>query len=179
MRAMAAREAAKLEGRVELDAAYRGGERSGKTPFVAAVETTPERKPTRLRLAVVTGFGQRVIEPLAKAMLAPGSSIVSDGLRGWQAVTKAGCSHTAMATGSGKRAASWTSFQWVNTALGNLTTALAGTYHHVSPKHAQSYLTSFACRFNRRYQLDSIVERLAWAAIHTGPQPYRVVIADA
>src|SRR6059058_1508727 len=84
MRAMAAREAAKprLAGRVEVDDAYLGGERSGgkrgrgaagKTPIIAAVETTAERKPKRLRLAVVKGFGQRVIEQLAKAMLAPGS----------------------------------------------------------------------------------------------------------
>jgi hypothetical protein len=35
-------------------------------------------------------------------------------------------------------------------------------------QHAQSYLTSFADRFNRRHQLDSIVERLAWAAAHAG-----------
>ena len=82
-------------------------------------------------------------------------------------------------TGSGKRAASWTPFKWVNTTLGNIETALAGTYHHVSAKHAQAYLTSFAYRFNRRRQLDSIVERLAWAAVHTGPHPYRVVTADA
>ena len=82
-------------------------------------------------------------------------------------------------SGSGKRAAGWTPFRWVNTTLGNVKTALAGTYHHVSPKHAQSYLTSYAYRFNRRFQLDSIVERLAWAAVHTAPQPYRVVVADA
>ena len=53
------------------------------------------------------------------------------------------------------------------------------TYHHISAKHAQAYLTSFAYRFNRRFQLDSIVERLAWAAVHTTPQPYHTVIADA
>ena len=35
---------------------------------------------------------------------------------------------------------------WVNTALGNIKTALAGTYHHVSAKHAQRYLASFAWR---------------------------------
>jgi hypothetical protein len=59
-----------------------------------------------------------------------------------------------------------------NTTLGNVKTALAGTYHHVSPKHAQSYLTSYAYRFNRRFRLDSIVERLAWAAVHTArPSP--------
>ena len=84
-----------------------------------------------------------------------------------------------MVTGSGKRAAGWTPFRWVNTTLGNIKTALAGTYHHVSPKHAQSYLASFAYRFDRRYQLDSIVERLAWAATRTAPQPYRVITADA
>src|SRR5215213_9809142 len=51
--------------------------------------------------------------------------------------------------------------------------------NHVSAKHAQSYLTSFAYRFNRRFQLDSIVERLAWAATRTAPQLYRVIVADA
>src|SRR4030095_10000937 len=61
MRAMADREAEKpkLQGRVEIDDAYLGGARSGgkrgrgaagKTPIVAAVETTAERKPRRLKL---------------------------------------------------------------------------------------------------------------------------------
>ena len=190
MRAMAAREAGKpkLAGRVELDDAYLGGERSGgkrgrgaagKTPVVAAVETTPERKPRRLRLSVVKGFRKKEVEKLAKATIEPGSNVVSDGLSCWPAVEAAGCAHFPMITGSGKRAASWTPFRWVNTALGNIKTAIAGTYHHVSPKHAQSYLTSFAYRFNRRYQLDSIVERLAWAATRTAPQPYQLITADA
>jgi transposase-like protein len=189
MRAMAAREAAKpkLSGRVEIDDAYLGGERSGgkrgrgaagKTPIVAAVETTAERRPKRLRLTVVKGFRKREVEKLAKAAIEPGATVVSDGLSCWPAVEKAGCSHRPMVTGTGKRAANRTPFKWVNTTLGNVKTALAGTYHHVSPKHAQSYLTSYAYRFNRRFQLDSIVERLAWAAVHTAPQPYRVVVAD-
>ena len=58
-------------------------------------------------------------------------------------------------------------FQWVNTTLGNIKTAIAGTYHHVGAKRAPRYLASFAYRFNRRFQLDSIVGRLAWAAAHT------------
>ena len=46
-------------GRIEIDDAYLGGERNGgkrgrgspgKTPIVAAVETTPEGKPIRLKL---------------------------------------------------------------------------------------------------------------------------------
>ena len=147
--------------------------------MVAAVETTADRKPRRLRLSVVKGFRKREVEKLAKRDFAAGSNVVSDGLSCWPAAEKAGCRRFPMVTGSGKRAAGWTPFRWVNTTLGNIKAALAGTYHHVSPKHAQSYLASFAYRFNRRYQLDSIVERLAWAALRTAPQPYRVITADA
>jgi len=119
-------------------------------------------------------------EEIAKRDFAPGSTVVSDGLSCWPAVEEAGCEHFPIVTGSGKRAASWTPFRWVDTTLGNLKTAIAGTYHHVGAKHAQrSYLTSFAHRFNRRFRLDSILERLAWAAMRTAPQPYRVITADA
>src|SRR4051794_15193193 len=123
-------------------------------------------------------FRKREVEKLAKAAIEPGSTVVSDGLSCWPAVEKAGCQHFPIVTDSGKRAASWAPFRRVSTTLGNVKTALAGTYHHVSPKHAQAYLTSFAYRFDRRFQLDSIVERLAWAAVHTASQPYRVVVAD-
>ena len=128
---------------------------------------------------MVKGFRKREVERIARRDLAPGGTVVSDGLSCRPAVEKAGCSHRPMATGSGKRAASWTPFKWVNTCLGNIEAAIVGTCRHVSPKHAQAYLTSFAYRFNRRHQLDSIVQRLAWAAIRTAPQPYRVIIADA
>lgn len=143
------------------------------------METTPERKPRRLRLSVVKGFRKRAVEKLAKAAIEPGATVVSDGLSCWPAVEKAGCSHRPMVTGSGKRAAGWTPFRWVDATLGDIETATAGTCHHVSGKHAQSYLASYAYRFDRRRQLDSIVERLAWAAVRTAPQPYRVVTADA
>ena len=54
-----------LSGFIELYNAYVGGERTGdkrgrgaegKTPFVAAVETTSEGQPTRIKLSVVKGF---------------------------------------------------------------------------------------------------------------------------
>ena len=128
---------------------------------------------------MVKGFRKQEIEQLAKRDFAAGSNVVSDGLSCWPAVQAAGCDHFPMVTGSGKQAARCTPFQWVNTTLGNIKNSIAGTYHHVSAKHAQRYLSSFAYRFNRRFQLDSIVERLAWAAAHTAPHPYRVVIADA
>ena len=55
---------------------------------------------------------------------------------GMSSVEQAGCTHFPMITGSGSQAAKSAPYQWVNTALGNIKTALAGTYHHVSAKHA-------------------------------------------
>jgi ISXO2-like transposase domain len=153
--------------------------RPARRPSWPRWKTTADRKPKRLRLSVVKGFRKREVERLAKRDFAAGSTIVSDGLSCWPVVEKAGCAHFPIVTGSGKGAARWTPFRWVNTCLANIKTALAGTHHHVSAKHAQTYLASFAYRFNRRYHLDSIVQRLAWAAVHTSPQPYRVVTSDA
>jgi hypothetical protein len=72
----------RLSGRVELDDAYVGGERSGgkrgrgapgKTPFVAAVETTPEGKPVRLKLRRVASFCSHSMASFAKRSLDPTS----------------------------------------------------------------------------------------------------------
>ena len=77
---------------------------------MAAVETTAERKPRRLRLTVVRGFRKKEIEVLAKRDFAAGSNVVSDGLSCWTAVEQAGCTHFPMVTGSGPQAAKWVPF---------------------------------------------------------------------
>lgn len=82
-----------------------------------------------------------------------------------------------MLTGSRPNTARWVPFAWGNTAPGNINTALAATYHHASAKHARRNLTSFAWRFDRRYQLDTLTERLAYACGRTLPHPYRVMAA--
>ena len=123
---MQAREAEKpkLAGRVEMDDAYLGGQRSGgkrgrgaagKTPFVAAVETTAARKPRRLRLTVVKGFRKEEIATLAKRDLAAGSNVVTDGLPAWSAVIAAGAATTSR---SGHRAGWPNADKWVRFTLG-------------------------------------------------------------
>ena len=109
---MMERDASKhLSGRVELDDAYLGGERTGgkrgrgapgKTPFVAAVETTPEGKPVQLKLRRVASFCNHAISIFAKRSLDPSCAVVSDGLACFGAVTQAGCAHEVIITGSGR-----------------------------------------------------------------------------
>ena len=86
--------------------------------------------------------------------------------------------HTAIVTGSGKRAAQWSPFKWVNTTLGNVKAAITGTYRYVSPDHAGRYLASFAWRFNRRFQLTSLIPRLVHSAVRTAPLPYHQLVAS-
>ena len=49
----------------------RGRGAAGKTPFVAAVSTSPEGRPGKLKLAPVKGFRKREIARGAKHWLAP------------------------------------------------------------------------------------------------------------
>jgi transposase-like protein len=187
MQVMHEREAQKpLSARVEIDDAYLGGARSsgkrgrgaaGKTPVVAAVETTAERRPRKLKLLPVKGFRKKEVEKLARTHLVPKTTVVSDGLSCWAAVTEAGCRHFPMVTGSGRQAARWAPFKWVNTTLGNIKAAIVGTCRQIRPAHAARYLASFAWRFNRRFQLDSMLVRFVHSAARTKPMPYRILVA--
>jgi transposase-like protein len=173
-----------LSGRVEIDDAYLGGERTGgkrgrgapgKTPFVAAVETTPEGKPVRLKLGRVASFCGHAISGFAKRSLDPACAVVSDGLACFARVTDAGRTHQAIKTGSGPAAARTPAFKWVNTALGNIKAAITGTDRAISGTHVPRYLAEFEYRFNRRYDLAAMIPRLCWASVRTTPMPYRLL----
>lgn len=173
-----------LSGFIELDDAYLGGERTGckpgrgaegKTPFVAAVETTAEGRPTRIKLSVVKGFRSAELAHWSKQHLVAGSTVISDGLACFNAVTEAGCVHDKIVCGGGRASVEEPEFYWVNTVLGNLKSALRSTYHAVRPKYAQRYLAEFQYRFNRRVNLCSMFSRLIFIALRTLPMPERLL----
>ena len=100
---MLERNAAKrLGGSVQMDDAYIGGERSGKSgrgaagkpPFVAAVATTGDGKPDQIILRRVDGFRKLAIGKLASTALTGDANVVTDALACFTAVTTAGCTHT-------------------------------------------------------------------------------------
>lgn len=171
----------RLEGRVEIDDAYLGGEKPGKrgrgsenkTPFVAAVQTDAKGKPRLMRLMPVPGFTTEALKAWAERSLAPKAHVVSDGLWCFGAVTAiGGVAHERHVVGAGRQAVQRPEFRWVNTMLGNLKTALNGTYHAIDhAKYAHRYLAEFAYRFNRRYNLAAMVPRLLRAAVTTQPYP--------
>lgn len=180
MQAMMEREESKkLSGFIELDDAYLGGERSGKpgrgaahkTPFVAAVQTSSQHHPEQIKLHIVEGFRSTAIKAWAVQALTPGSTVISDGLACFNAVTEAGCFHDRLVCGGGKASVEEPEFYWVNTVLGNLKSALRSTYHSIKPKHAPRYLAEFQYRFNRRFDLGAMIGRLAYISLRTPPMP--------
>ena len=176
----------RLDERVEIDDAYPGGERTGhiyggrgpcgKTAFVAAVQTSADGQPRFMRLTPVAGFTNETIQDWATKSLAATAHVVSDGLHPFAQVTYTGATHERHVTGGGRQAAQTLQLRWVNTMLGNLKTALAGTYHSFDhAKYGARYLAEFAYRFNRRFDLAAMLPRLLRAAAQTRPLPLRVL----
>jgi transposase-like protein len=171
----------RLAGRIEMDDAYIGGEKPGKRgrgssnkiPFVAAVETTQDGRPMKIHLRRVRSFHKTEIARYAKSSLMAGSTVFSDGLYCFRAVTEAKCDHIAVVTGGGRKSAQHSSFKWVNTMLGNVKNSLLGTFHAIREKHVPRYLAEFEYRFNRRFDLPKMIERLLFVALRTPPMPYR------
>jgi ribosomal protein L37AE/L43A len=173
-----------LDGRVEMDDAYLGGERNGgkrgrgspgKMAIVVAVETTPSRKPIRVKIRRVKRFSKKHIEGLAAGILKRGAQVLTDGLGCFNGLKAAGCTHDVVISGPGRKSAQNPLFKWVNTTLGNIKSALDGTYRKVSEKHAPRSLAEFEYRYNRRYDLAAMMPRLGWAAARTPPMPYRLL----
>jgi hypothetical protein len=189
MHAMAEREGQhRLDGTVQLDDAYLGGERSGgkagrgsenKVPFVAAVSVDDQGHPQYVKLAPVSGFTLEAVGQWAQAALMPGTRVVSDGLGCFAAVTSAGCLHTPIVVGQ-RKPRELPEFTWVNTVLGNLKTMLSGAFHAFKyPKYAAGYLAAFAYRFNRRFDLRGLVARLIIDVSRCKPRAQRVVRGNA
>ena len=113
---------------------------AGKTPSVVAVSTGPEGQPRKLKLTSVKGYRER--ESGAKRWLAPGSQIVTEGLR-------------------------LGPFKWVNTTLSSIKSAISGTHRKLGPHHAQRYFVSFAWQPNRRFQLQTMISHFVRSAART------------
>jgi transposase-like protein len=182
-RARAVGDDAKLEGRIEMDVAYLGGARSGgktgrgcpgKKPIIVAVQTDDKGRPRRIKLRRVPRFKRARIKSLTERIIMPGSTVVTDGYQCFHGVKDAGCTHVRITTGCGPCAARHPAFRWVNTMLGNINSALLGTYRAIRKKHMVRYLAEFEWRFNNRFDLAAMIPALGRAAARSKPGHIRL-----
>lgn len=185
LRAMSERDACYvLQGMVQIDDAYFGGERPGgkagrgsenKVPIVAAISLNAAGHPIHAKISPVPGFTSEALAVWARQNLSSGCSVLSDGLACFRSVVAAGCSHTAEVTG-GRHPNELPQFRWINILLGNLKTSFSGTFHAFNfDKYAKRYLGGFCFLFNRRFKMAAMTERIANAVCVCKPCPERAL----
>jgi hypothetical protein len=163
-----------LSGNVQLDDAYSGGERrggkrgrgaSGKTPFVATVQTTNEGRPIVMRWSKITVFRKTEIAAWAQRHLHASNLVVSDSPRaphrhrdGWMQAGE------AIVTGGGPASVENEPFTRVNTLIGNVKNSIPGTCDGISGQHMPRHLAEFCYRFNRRFELLIMIPRIGYTS---------------
>lgn len=113
--------------------------------------------------------------------IATSATVVSDGLWCFRSTAIVGATHQRFATGGGSASAELPQFNAINTLLGNLKTAIGGTYHAFDfAKYAHRYLAEFQYRFNRRFDMRALFGRLLAALVAAPASPeHRLRLAEA
>lgn len=160
-------ERAPLGGIVEADESYVGGPAKGrkgrgvreaptKTLIVGAVEIVSfqnkkgehEERAGRIRLEILRSASEDNIGKFLKKNVAAGSTVRSDGWRGYSQTALKGYRHVRQVQGSPEYAKELAPH--IHRVFSNLKSWLIGIHHGVAPKYLQSYLDEFVFRFNRR-----------------------------
>lgn len=170
----------KLQGSVQIDDAYLGGELNGgklgrgsenKIPIIVAVSTDDAGHPQQVVISPISGFTKSAIAEWTGRHLAPDCKVYTDGLRSFRVFEELGHRRTIIKA-TGREACRADGATWVNTVLGNIKRAIDGRYHAFDfTKYAQRYLSEAAWRFNRRFHLDSITTDLIFAVANSTPCP--------
>jgi hypothetical protein len=118
------------------------------------------------------GFDNASLKDWSTRRLAPDAEVFSDGLGCFRRVVERGHAHTVLETQGGRAATEIKGARWVNVVLGNVKRAISGCYHAVrQAKYARRYLAEAAYRFNRRFRLAEMLQRLARAMVLCKPWP--------
>ena len=123
-----------------------------------------------MRMTPLKGFRGDLVDQWARQHLSPAAEVASDGLQCFRAIVET-CPHYIVITG-GAASMRLQAFSRVNTMLGNVKNSIHGPYNAIHGKHLGPYLGEFAYRFNRRFELDRMIERLAYVACRTAPLPH-------
>ena len=128
-------------------------------------------------MAVIPNFKQTTMIDFVKQHVSPGSTVVTDGLKGFEDLKAAGVKHvsrTQPRPGALRKGAP-SVVPLADRAIGNLQQWLIGTYHGVSKAQLQVYLDEFVFRHNRRRQPMAAFQTLLGLGTGRVPTPYRTI----
>ena len=179
--AMATVDRERLAGTVEVDETYVGGPEEGvrgrqlvsKCLVLVAVELDGDRM-GRIRLRHLPDASGRSLGGFIRDCVDPGSTVHTDGWRGYSGLERDGYVHQVTPT-RGDDTVTAAEFPHVHLVASLLKRWLTGTHQGgVGPKHLQRYLDEFTFRLNRRKSryVGTIFHRLAEQLMLHGTTTY-------
>jgi hypothetical protein len=166
----------RLSEDVEIDEAFVGGKRLGKSMVLVATETDG-----RVRFAHALTNDEETLKAFADANLADHASVTSDGHAGYNETSLGGRAHEPIVQSKAERAESDT-LQFTHWTVSMLKRWLIGTHAGaVRARHLQAYLNEFAFRWNRRKTIGvgRISARTIEMLVSHGPRTMRSIVDSA
>jgi transposase-like protein len=179
--AMASSQAFPLTGTVEVDETYIGGRRPGKRgrgaegkSLVAAAVETPGRSMGRAYLKTMEDASTNSLQSFVTSHVTPGVTVTSDAFKSYTFLTQ---DYVHIPIARSLHLSENEPLQKVHIVIANLKMWLRGTYNCLPSKHLQKYLDEFIFRFNRRWKIENIFDKLLDRCILNHPCTYAELIA--
>lgn len=179
----------RLQGHIEVDETYVGGSKTGgkrgrgvenKDIVVVAVEVHHPKGFGRVRMKRVPDVSGKSLIPFICDVVEPGSTILTDGWRGYNGLAQYGYMHN-QTTLSDSGDPAHVAMPGVHRIASLLKRWLLGIHQGaVRGKHLDYYLDEYTFRFNRRTSKSRglLFYRLMEQAVDTTSTPYRVLVDE-
>lgn len=180
-----------LEGRIEVDETYIGGQKegkrgrgaAGKTLVLVAVEAEEGKRLGRVRFRVADAPTGGSVAPFVADYIQKGATVVTDGLKSYDALDGMGYVHVRFVQNPSDKTKQVDSrLEHVHLVVSLLKRWMAGTHQGaITPNHLAGYLDEFAFRFNRHKatRRGLLFHRLLQQAVTTRPPPIKELYAKA
>jgi len=153
-----------LAGVVELDDAYFGAPEEGKrgrgtskAKVIVGLSLDDEGHPQFLKMEVVNDLKKQTIAEFAHSNIENGSTISSDAYRSYRNLQKEGYNLEFKVFNPKEDPEH---LNWLHTIVSNAKAFVTGTFHGLDEKHLQRYLDEFCYRFNRRFFVSELFNRI-------------------
>jgi hypothetical protein len=145
-----------------------GRSHDGKLLIIGAVELSAGHRPGRIRLDRLEDFSAASIAGFIGDVVAPGATIVSDGLQASR--SRKQHKHQRKVVGS---MAAHIVLPWIHRVFANLKRWGLGTFHGMRQAHLHRYLDEFVFRWNRRRHTRAAFDTLVSLTTRLGHASYR------
>lgn len=165
----------KLSEHVEIDEAFVGAKRSGKSLVLVATETDG-----RVRMAQAENNDAETLKRFVDAQIVPDASVTTDGHAGYNTRSLGERPHDAVVQTKAERAEA-DAVQHAHWAISLLKRWLLGTHGSaVSTKYLQAYLDEYVFRYNRRRTkgVGRIAARTIAQLVAHGPWTMRQIVNE-